>query len=61
MACSVQGRPKKGDTGEEQKSRACSSFAYTFDGFQDAFKIWQKLWERCISAEGNYFEGDGGQ
>jgi hypothetical protein len=22
---------------------------------------WQKLWERCIREEGDYFEGDGGQ
>jgi hypothetical protein len=29
--------------------------------FQDAFKNWQKRWERCIHAEGDYFEGDGGQ
>jgi hypothetical protein len=29
--------------------------------FQDAFKKWQKPWEQCISAEGDYFEGDCGQ
>jgi hypothetical protein len=29
--------------------------------FQDTFKKWQKRWERCISAEGDYFEGDGDQ
>jgi hypothetical protein len=29
--------------------------------FQDAFKKWQKCWERCICTEGDYFEGDGGQ
>jgi hypothetical protein len=28
--------------------------------FQDAFKIWQQCWERCIHAEGDYFEGGGG-
>jgi hypothetical protein len=28
--------------------------------YQDAFKIWQTLWEWCIYAEGDYFEGDGG-
>jgi hypothetical protein len=27
--------------------------------FQDAFKNWQKRWELCIRAEGDYFE-DGG-
>jgi hypothetical protein len=29
--------------------------------FQDAFKKWQKGWERCIHAEGDFLEGDGGQ
>jgi hypothetical protein len=29
--------------------------------FQDAFKKWQRRWERCIRAEGDYFKGDGGQ
>jgi hypothetical protein len=33
----------------------------TEDDFQDAFKKWQKRWERLIGAEGEYFEGDGGQ
>jgi hypothetical protein len=28
---------------------------------KDAFKKWQKRWERRIRAEGDYFEGDGGQ
>jgi hypothetical protein len=29
--------------------------------FRDAFKKWQKCWEWCIRAKGDYFEGDGGQ
>jgi hypothetical protein len=29
--------------------------------FQDAFKKWQKRWERCIRTKGDCFEGDGGQ
>jgi hypothetical protein len=29
--------------------------------FQDAFNRWQNRWERYISAEGDYFEGDDGQ
>jgi hypothetical protein len=29
--------------------------------FQDTFTEWQKRWERCIRAEGDNFEGDGGQ
>jgi hypothetical protein len=28
--------------------------------FQDAFKKWQKRWERCIHEEGDYCEVDGG-
>jgi hypothetical protein len=33
----------------------------TEQDFQDAFKKWQKRWERRIRAEGGYFKGDGGQ
>jgi hypothetical protein len=29
--------------------------------FQDAFKKWQKRWERCIRMEGDCFEVDVGQ
>jgi hypothetical protein len=29
--------------------------------FQDAFKKWQKPWERCIREEGGYFESGGDQ
>jgi hypothetical protein len=29
--------------------------------FRDAFKKWQKSWERLIRAERDYFEVDGGQ
>jgi hypothetical protein len=29
--------------------------------FQDVFKKCQKCWEWCISMEGDYLEGDGGQ
>jgi hypothetical protein len=29
--------------------------------FQDAFKKWQKRWELYMRAEGDHFEGDGGQ
>jgi hypothetical protein len=29
--------------------------------FQNAFTKWQKRWERCIRAEGDYIEDDGGQ
>jgi hypothetical protein len=26
--------------------------------YQDCFQKWQRRWERCISAGGEYFEGD---
>uniref|UniRef100_A0A3Q1ERN1 Mos1 transposase HTH domain-containing protein n=1 Tax=Acanthochromis polyacanthus TaxID=80966 RepID=A0A3Q1ERN1_9TELE len=29
--------------------------------FQRAFQTWQERWERCIAAQGDYFDGDGGQ
>ncbi|XP_008294029.1 histone-lysine N-methyltransferase SETMAR-like isoform X2 [Stegastes partitus] len=29
--------------------------------FQRAFQMWQERWERCIAAQGDYFDGDGGQ
>ena len=28
--------------------------------FQGCFQAWQKRWDRCIRAEGEYFDGDGG-
>jgi len=28
--------------------------------FQGCFQAWQKRWDRCIDAKGEYFEGDGG-
>jgi len=27
--------------------------------FQGCFQAWQKPWDRCIRAKGEYFEGDG--
>jgi hypothetical protein len=35
-------------------------YILTKHDFQDAFKKWQKCWERRIRTEGHYFEGDGG-
>jgi len=28
--------------------------------FQGCFQAWQKRWDRCIHAQGEYFEDDGG-
>jgi hypothetical protein len=33
----------------------------TEHNFQDAFKKWQKRWERCIRTDGKYCESVGGQ
>jgi hypothetical protein len=27
--------------------------------FQESFQKWRRLWDRCLNAGGNYFEGDG--
>jgi hypothetical protein len=29
--------------------------------FQDAFQQWQRRWDRCVAAQGDYFEGDASQ
>jgi hypothetical protein len=26
--------------------------------FQHAFQQWQRPWDRCVAAQGDYFEGD---
>jgi hypothetical protein len=44
----------------ETKSQAMLNIL-TEHNSQDAFKKWQKHWERCICTEEGYFEGDGGQ
>jgi hypothetical protein len=43
----------------ETESQAVMN-TFTEHDFQDTLKKWQKGWERCIRAEGDYFEGDGG-
>jgi hypothetical protein len=44
----------------EAESRAVLNTLTEHD-LQDAFTKWQKRCKRCIRAEGDYFEGDGGQ
>jgi hypothetical protein len=29
--------------------------------FQQCFRSWKSRWDRCINAEGDYFEGDGSE
>jgi len=33
----------------------------TRNDFQQCFRSWKSHWDRCINAEGDYFEGDGGK
>jgi len=32
----------------------------TFENFQGYMKSWKTCWDHCIHAQGDYFEGDGG-
>ena len=32
----------------------------TLADFNECFQKWQNRWDRCIQAQGDYFEGDGG-
>jgi hypothetical protein len=32
----------------------------TLESFQGCMESWKKCWDRFIHAQGNYFEGDGG-
>jgi hypothetical protein len=32
----------------------------TLADFSECFQKWQNRWDRCIEAQGDYFEGDGG-
>jgi len=34
--------------------------ALTFENFQGCMKLWEIHWDRRIHAQGDYFEGDGG-
>jgi hypothetical protein len=33
----------------------------TRNDYQQCFRSWKSRWNRCINAEGDYFEGDGGK
>jgi len=32
----------------------------TLADFNESFQKWQNCWDLCIQAQGDYFEGDGG-
>ena len=46
------------DTIEEIQERVLDTIPKK--NFQGCFQAWQKRWDRCIRAKGEYFEGDGG-
>jgi hypothetical protein len=49
------------DTTEVIEAESQVPHTLTEHDFQDAFKQWQKRWERYVHVEGDYFEGDGVQ
>jgi hypothetical protein len=44
------------DTTEEIHAEAQE----VIENFQGCMKSWETRWDRCIHAQGDYFEGDGG-
>jgi hypothetical protein len=47
------------DTTEEIQAESQSAWHCNRKGLQEAFQKWSRLWDRCLYAGGNYFEGDG--
>jgi hypothetical protein len=43
---------------QEESQRVLDTIPRT--DFQGCFQAWQKHWDRCIRAKGEYFEGDRG-
>jgi len=49
------------DTTEEIHAESQEAIeTLTFENFQGWMKSWETRWDRCIHAQGDYFEGDGG-
>ena len=40
--------------------RIARGYRHIFENFHGCVKSWETRWDRCIHAQGNYFEGDGG-
>jgi hypothetical protein len=60
MKLKLKGR--RFDTNEEIQAESQRVLdTLTEKGFQEAFQIWRRRWDRCLHARGNYFEGDGGR
>jgi hypothetical protein len=49
------------DTIEEIQSESQEVLnTLTLENFQGCMESWKNRWDRCIHAQGDYFEGDGG-
>lgn len=58
MKLRLKGR-RFGSIGEIQRESQSVLDTLTVEDFQTAFGEWQKRWDRCVSSQGNYFEGVG--
>ncbi|PNF22065.1 hypothetical protein B7P43_G09729 [Cryptotermes secundus] len=60
MKIKMKGR--RFDTVQEIQAETQTALnALTKKDLQDAFKKWQKRWDRCMRSQGDYFEGDGAE
>jgi hypothetical protein len=60
MKLKLKGR--RFDTTEEIQAESLRVLdSLTEKDFQEAFQKRRRLWDRCLHAGGNYFEGDGGR
>jgi hypothetical protein len=48
------------DTIEEIPAESQVLNTHTLENFQGCIESWKNRWDRCIHAQGDYFEGDGG-
>jgi hypothetical protein len=60
MKLKMKGR-RFGTTEEIQAESQRVLDTLTEKGFQEAFQKWRRVWNRCLHAGGNYFEGNGGR
>jgi len=59
MKLRLKGR--RSDTAEEIHAETQEVIdTLTFENFQGFMKSWERHWDRCIHAQGDHFEGDGG-
>jgi hypothetical protein len=49
------------DSIEEIQTESQDVMTLTQNDYQQCFRLWKSRWDRCINAEGDYFEGSGGE